>query len=54
VSAKVDETKYFDAIAKYANPNLEKGSMLKNKRNNLKSEFARKYGDKKNPYSGDF
>ena len=42
ISNKVDEQKYFDAIARCA-PNLEKAAYLKKSRIQFKSDFTKKY-----------
>lgn len=50
---KVDEQKYFDAIAKWT-PNIEKADQLKARRKNLKEEFEKRKNEMQNAFAGDF
>jgi hypothetical protein len=44
---RADENKYFESIAKYAYPDLDKGHRLKDKRSNLMKRFKEEYKDKR-------
>mmetsp|Transcript_40441 Transcript_40441/g.61688 ORF Transcript_40441/g.61688 Transcript_40441/m.61688 type:complete len:108 (+) Transcript_40441:2921-3244(+) len=51
---KVDESKYFEAIAVHAKPNLEKGRHLRGKKGNLIHEFGKNWKENRNAFTTDF
>lgn len=51
---RVDESKYYEAIDKYACPNLDRGKGLKSHKQNLVTNFSKKWKENRNAFQSDF